>query len=112
MEEYGSQVQIEYESQNFDGISMKTGIIAGTMICSESQYQSLPYRGNIHGRVVLITVTGQQNVCLRFGDIGHQRSYGGPLLRLPHSLDRVAHVPFPLLLLLLVGLFQLLLGWQ
>jgi hypothetical protein len=53
MEEYGSQVQIEYESQNFDGISMKTGTIAET-ICSESQYQSLPYRGNIHGRVVLI----------------------------------------------------------
>jgi hypothetical protein len=30
MEEYGSQVQIEYELQNFDGISMKTGTIAET----------------------------------------------------------------------------------
>ena len=74
MEEYGSQVQIEYELQNVDGISMKTGTIAETMICSESQYQSLPYNGNIHGRVVLMTVMGRQTVCLRCGDIGHQRS--------------------------------------
>jgi hypothetical protein len=32
MEEYGSQVQIEYESQNFDDISMKMGTIAGTIL--------------------------------------------------------------------------------
>ena len=74
MEEHGSQVHIEYESQNYEGISMKTGTIAGTMICSETEYHQIPYRGNIHGRVVLITVMGRQTVCLRCGDISHQRS--------------------------------------
>ena len=50
---------------------MKTGTISGTMVCSESQYQSIPYRGHIHGS---ITVMGRQTVCLRCGDMGHQRS--------------------------------------
>ena len=74
MEEYGSQINLEYETQNHDGVNMKTGIISGTMVCSESQYQSIPYRGHIHGRLVLITVMGRQRVCLRCGDMGHQRS--------------------------------------
>jgi hypothetical protein len=39
MEEYGSQVQIEYELQNFDGISMKTGTIS---LSGESGTCSVP----------------------------------------------------------------------
>ena len=74
MEDYGSQVKIEYETQSHDGVSMKTGTISGTMVCSESQFQSIPYRGHIHGRLVLITVMGRQTVCLRCGEKGHQRS--------------------------------------
>ena len=74
MEEYGSQINLEYETQNHDGVNMKTGTISGTMVCSESQYQSIPYRGHIHGRLVLVTVMGRQTVCLRCGDMGHQRS--------------------------------------
>ena len=74
MEEYGSQIKLEYETQNHDGVNMKTGTMSGTMVCSESQYQSIPYRGHIHGRLVLITVMGRQTVCLRCGDMGHQRS--------------------------------------
>ena len=74
MEDYGSQLKIEYETQNHDGVSMKTGTISGTMVCSESQFQSIPYRGHIRGRLVLITVMGRQTVCLRCGEKGHQRS--------------------------------------
>jgi hypothetical protein len=74
MEEYGSQIKLEYETQHHDGVNMKTGTMSGTMVCSESQYQSIPYRGHIHGRLVLITVMGRQTVCLRCGDMGHQRS--------------------------------------
>lgn len=74
MEEYGSNIHLEYETQNLDNISMKTGTIAGTMISSESQYENIPYRAHIHGRLVLITVMGRQTVCLRCGDMGHQRS--------------------------------------
>jgi hypothetical protein len=74
MEDYGSQVKIEYETQNHDGVSMKTGTISGTMVCSESQFQSIPYRRHIHDRLVLITVMGRQTVCLRCGEKGHQRS--------------------------------------
>ena len=74
VEDYGSQVKIEYETQSHDGVSMKTGTISGTMVCSESQFQSIPYRGHIHGRLVLITVMGRQTVCLRCGEKGHQRS--------------------------------------
>ena len=44
------------------------------MICSESQYENIPYRAHIHRRLVLITVMGRQTVCLRCGDMGHQRS--------------------------------------
>ena len=85
MEDHGNQVHIKYETQNYDGISMKTGTIAGTMVCSESQYQNIPYRGSIHGRVVLITVMGRQTVCLRCGDIGHQRS------TCPHKPQRISY---------------------
>ena len=74
MEEYGSQIKLEYETQHHDGVNMKTGTMSGTMVCSESQYQSIPYRAHIHGRLVLITVMGRQTVCLRCGDMGHQRS--------------------------------------
>ena len=74
MEEYGSQIKLEYETQNHDGVNMKTGTMSGTMVCSESQYQSIPYRGHIHGSLVLITVMGRKTVCLRCGDMGHQRS--------------------------------------
>ena len=74
MEDYGSQVNIEYETQSHDGVNMKTGTISGTMVCSESQFQSIPYRAHIRGRLVLITVMGRQTVCLRCGEKGHQRS--------------------------------------
>ena len=74
MEDYGSQLKMEYETQNHDGVHMKTGTMSGTMVCSESQFQSIPYRGHIHGRLVLITVMGRQTVCLRCGEKGHQRS--------------------------------------
>ena len=62
MEDYGSQIHLDYETQNHDGINMKTGAIAGTMVCSESQYESIPYRRHIHGRLVVITVMDRQTV--------------------------------------------------
>jgi hypothetical protein len=113
MEEYGSQIKLEYETQNHDGVNMKTGTMSGTMVCSESQYQSIPYRGHIHGRLVLITVMGRQTVCLRCGEKGHQRSTCpllAPILRGAHfcaylTLWGVAHDPFPPLLLLLACLY-------
>ena len=89
MEDYGSQLKIEYETQNHDGVSMKTGTISGTMVCSESQFQSIPYRGHIHGRLVLITVMGRQTVCLRCGEKGHQRSTC-PLKTTPKSYAAAA----------------------
>lgn len=53
---------LTYETRSYDGIKVKTGTLSGTMICSEKQYNSLPYRGNINGRIVLITVMGRQTV--------------------------------------------------
>ena len=89
MEEYGSQIKLEYETQHHDGVNMKTGTMSGTMVCSESQYQSIPYRGHIHGRLVLITVMGRQTVCLRCGEKGHQRSTC-PLKTTPKSYAAAA----------------------
>lgn len=53
---------LTYETRSYDGIKVKTGTLSGTMICSEKQYNSLPYRGNINGRIFLITVMGRQTV--------------------------------------------------
>lgn len=56
MEQYGSNIELTCETQNFDGIHLKTGTMTGNMSCTERQYSSLPYRGNINGRVILNTV--------------------------------------------------------
>jgi hypothetical protein len=56
------------------GITLKTGSITGSMICTEREYQEIPYKGRIAGRTVLITVMGRQSVCLRCGEKGHQRA--------------------------------------
>jgi len=74
MELYGDNVDLSYDTQTYDGIQIKTGTMTGSMTCTEKQYNSLPYRANINGRVVLITVMGRQTVCLRCGEIGHQRA--------------------------------------
>lgn len=74
MEQYGSNIELTYETQNFDGIHLKTGTMTGNMSCTERQYSSLPYRGNIKGRVILNTVMGRQIVCLRCGNLAHQRA--------------------------------------
>lgn len=59
LEDYGSNIHLEYETQNHENISMKTGTIAGTMVCYESQYKSIPYIAHIHGRLILTTVMGR-----------------------------------------------------
>lgn len=44
MEKFGSRIQLEYETQNYDGVRLKTGTISGTMIsytgvmCVADQY--------------------------------------------------------------------------
>jgi hypothetical protein len=47
MEEYGSQLKIEYETQSHDGVNMKTGTMSGTMVCSESQSFALFSRNRL-----------------------------------------------------------------
>ena len=75
MEELGSQVVMEYDTQTYEGgITLKTGSITGSMVCTEREYQEIPYKGRIAGRTVLITVMGRQSVCLRCGEKGHQRA--------------------------------------
>ena len=74
MEMYGDNVELSYETRTYDGIKVKTGTMTGSMVATEKQYTSLPYQGNINDRVVLITVMGRQTVCLRCGELGHQRA--------------------------------------
>ena len=74
MEEFGSQVDMQYDTLVYEGgISLKTGSITGTMICTVREYQEISYKGRISGRTVL-TVMGRQSVCLRCGEKGHQRA--------------------------------------
>jgi hypothetical protein len=74
MDRFGSRIQLEYETQNYDGVRIKTGTISGTMISTENQFQSIPYRSTVCGRPVLLTVMGRASVCLRCGQVGHQRA--------------------------------------
>lgn len=57
-----------------DNITIKSGIIQGTMIVSESEYSQIPYRERIYGREVLITVNGRAPKCLKCNEVGHNRS--------------------------------------
>jgi hypothetical protein len=74
MDRFGSRIQLEYETQNYDGVRIKTGTISGTMISTENQSQSIPYRSTVCDRPVLLTVMGRASVCLRCGQVGHQRA--------------------------------------
>ena len=74
MDRFGSRIQLEYETQNYEGVRIKTGTISGTMISTENQFQSIPYRSTVCGRPVLLTVMGRASVCLRCGQVGHQRA--------------------------------------
>ena len=65
---------MEYDSQSYDGIKIKTGTMSGSMICNEQQYQNIPYKAIIGNRTVLITVVGRQSVCIKCGQKGHQRA--------------------------------------
>ena len=64
MDRFGSRIQFR----------IKTGTISGTMISTENQFQSIPYRSTVCGRPVLLTVMGRASVCLRCGQVGHQRA--------------------------------------
>lgn len=66
MEQYGSNIELTYKTQYYDCIKFKTGTMTGNMICR--QKSSLPYRGNINGRVVLIS-HGKTDY-LRCGSLG------------------------------------------
>lgn len=59
MNKYGTDVKMSYDTNNYEGISPKTGAISGPMSCTESEIQELPYRGIIANRRVLITVVGR-----------------------------------------------------
>ena len=74
MDRFGPRIQLEYETQNYDVVRIKTGKISGTMISTENQFQSIPYRNTVCGRPVLLTVMGRASVCLRCGQVGHQRA--------------------------------------
>ncbi|CAG2245030.1 unnamed protein product [Mytilus edulis] len=74
VERYGSAIQIEEESMDYGGLKLKTGALKGIMKSTEEQYMSIPYRGMVYNRPVLVTVLGRQPVCLKCGQKGHQRS--------------------------------------
>lgn len=53
---------------------MKTGTLSATMKCTETQFLSIPYRGRVFNREVLLTVQGRQSMCLRCNKHGHHRA--------------------------------------
>jgi hypothetical protein len=55
MNKYGTDVKMNYDTNNYEGISLKPG----AMSCTESEVQDLPYRGIIANRRVPITVVGR-----------------------------------------------------
>ena len=74
LKRYGSAIQIEEEITDYGGLKLKTGALKGIMKSTEEQYLSIPYRGMVYNRPVLVTVLGRQPVCLKCGQKGHQRS--------------------------------------
>ncbi|XP_071151111.1 uncharacterized protein [Mytilus edulis] len=72
---YGTKVHLWYEDQVYGtDLRLKTGVIAGAMICGEREYLELPYRTVLYNRPVLLTVLGRQAQCLKCGGLGHQRA--------------------------------------
>lgn len=58
MNKYGTDVKMNYDTNNYEGISLKPG----AMFCTESEVQDLPYRGIIANKRVPITVVGRVNL--------------------------------------------------
>lgn len=70
---YGTDIHL-VETTEYEGISLKTGTLSGTMKCTETQFLSIPYRGRVYNREVLITVQGRQSLFLRCNKYGHHRA--------------------------------------
>ncbi|CAG2245035.1 unnamed protein product [Mytilus edulis] len=62
---FGTDIHLFEETTDYEVISLKMGTLSGTMKCTETQFLSIPYRGRVFNREVLITVQGRQSLCLR-----------------------------------------------
>lgn len=71
---YGTDIHLVEETTDYEWISLKTGTLSGTMKCTETQFLSIPYRGRVYNREVLITVQGRQSLFLRCNKYGHHRA--------------------------------------
>lgn len=69
---YGTDIHLVEETTDYEGIM--TGILSGKMKCIETQFLSIPYRGRVYNREVLITVKGRQSLFLRCNKYGHHRA--------------------------------------
>ena len=56
MGQYGTQIYIDRETQQYKGIKLFNGAITGDMVVTDSNYMEIPYRTTIQNRQVLITV--------------------------------------------------------
>ncbi|CAC5407273.1 unnamed protein product [Mytilus coruscus] len=74
LKNFGSNVKLEEDFMEYNGMKLKTGSLSGSMRSNETQYNSIPYRRMVYNRPVLITVLGREPVCLKCGERGHQRS--------------------------------------
>ena len=71
---FGTDIKLFEETTDYEGIALKTGTLSATMKCTETQFLSIPYRGRVFNRKVLLTVQGRQSLCLRCNKHGHHRA--------------------------------------
>lgn len=73
-ENIGTNIILNYETTNIDGLVIRTGAIDVRMTVSQEKFEEIPYATVIHRRNVLITMRGRPIQCLGCHQLGHRKS--------------------------------------
>ncbi len=72
---FGREVTlIRDKGQLKNGKMVFTGAVTGQMVCTEQQFRQIPYQATVYNAKVLIVCMGRPTLCLKCGELGHQRA--------------------------------------